>query len=757
MIQLLGFFDDEFLQDELVGMLRERCPDVDVTFYRCENFCCFESALNNANLVVTEWNSSKGLNIPSGELRLLKQAGIPVIALVRDAEYQSAAASSTAVSEVIHSKNIHRIATVLRNLRSPDTLSWPKRKTPVQSRKQWTIPPKSDREMHAPASGQKGVETLYRRLWDMESDALFLIAREDGAILEVNPAAERLYGYSRDELVTMHNIDVSAEPEKTRSATLEQTVNVPVRWHRKKDGSVFPVEIHSSHFEWCGRAVHLAAIRDITERIEHLTQLREATQRYRMLFEKAPDGILMLDEETLNILEFNDTACTQLGYERAEFSSLRLSDVHLESALPLNVVCAAAMNEGETKFEAVFRCKDGRLKDMQVMVTLVEMGGKKVFHTVMRDITSRKLVEDNLRTLSRAVKYSSAVIFITNADGVIEYVNPRFTAVTGYTATEAIGRTPTILKSDVTPPRLYEELWSTIAGGRDWQGELCNTRKNGELYWALASISPVRDDIGRIQHYVAVQEDITATKRSQEELLAAKEQAERSDMLKDAFIANMSHEIRTPLNVILGFTGLLKDMDDGGEQIDTAMCIENIERGGFRLLRTVDEILNMSSIQAGTFRNEPTILRVDDIVERMLQDFATVASEKHLALEYIADYPDAIVFADQYIFEQALSNLLDNAVKFTETGWVRVRTGRDEENLLVSVIDTGVGIDEAYIPHLFDSFSQERSGISRPFEGLGLGLALTRRYVELCSGSIHVESYKGKGTTFTMRFPLIDE
>ncbi len=596
-------------------------------------------------------------------------------------------------------------------------------------------------------------ETMYHNLWEMESDALFLIDRETGQILEVNGTACALYNFERAELLRKRNVDLSAEPERTYASTHSDIQEIPIRWHRRKDGTVFPVEIHATHFIWNERSVHLAAIRDITKRLHDEALLRDAETRYRTFFEQSPDGVMVLDPITLRPKEFNSVAHNQLGFPSEEFSHCSLRDLYLERETTIDAELSRVEQAGRHDFTALFRRKDGRHAEMDVTLVNVELAERPVLYAIFRDVTTRRLVEDNLRTLSRAVEQSPSVIIITSADGIIEYVNPRFTTVTGYDASEVIGQTPRMLKSGLTSEGVYAELWRTLAAGEEWRGELRNKRRSGEIYWALVSISPVRDARGITQHFVAVQEDITDVKMTQQDLIEAKERAERSDHLKDAFIANMSHEIRTPLNIILGFTGLLRDFLQDSLTPDLELCIDSIERGGSRLLRTVEEILNISSIQAGTFPHAPLPLLVDYHVEQTVKDFSAQAAEKQISLEFHPGCDQHVIVADPYVFVQALSNLLDNALKFTKAGGVTVTTSAQIDQVTVEVRDTGIGIAREYLPHLFESFTQEHSGISRPFEGLGLGMALTRRYVEMCSGSIAVNSEKGRGTIFTLVFP----
>jgi len=175
------------------------------------------------------------------------------------------------------------------------------------------------------------------------------------------------------------------------------------------------------------------------------------------------------------------------------------------------------------------------------------------------DITDRKRTEESLLKLKTAIEKSEVSVVITDRNGIIEFANPFFTRLTGYSPEEYIGKTPRILKSEYHPKEFYEEMWNTIIAGQTWEGEFYNRNKNGELYWENAIISPVTNRNNEITNFVAIKTDITHAKNLNSELIIAKEHAEESDRLKSAFLANMSHEIRTPMNGILGFTELLKE------------------------------------------------------------------------------------------------------------------------------------------------------------------------------------------------------
>jgi signal transduction histidine kinase len=253
---------------------------------------------------------------------------------------------------------------------------------------------------------------------------------------------------------------------------------------------------------------------------------------------------------------------------------------------------------------------------------------------------------------------------------------------------------------------------------------------------------------------VAVVTSVVDRLREQRDLLeAARDAALEASRLKSAFIANVSHEIRTPLNVITGYTELIGEHLAEQKNESLKDYAEGTQRACARLLRTIGNILDISKIETGAFNLVPTRLEIGSLLERLLADFRLMAERKGIALTYTIDTPGASVVIDEYCLTQALTNLLDNALKFTERGAITCRLHRAPDGTLcLEIRDTGMGISEEYLPHLFEPFSQERSGSSRQFQGSGLGLALTRKYLELNGAKISVQTEKGKGTTFTIHF-----
>lgn len=380
-------------------------------------------------------------------------------------------------------------------------------------------------------------------------------------------------------------------------------------------------------------------------------------------------------------------------------------------------------------------------------------GGAVISHI---DITERRENEEELRILTQAVEQSSSTVVITNSKGTIEYVNPKFTEITGYSRKEALGENPRILKSGLQADEIYRELWDNISRGQEWRGELCNIKKNGELYWEYVSISPVKNKKGEITHYIGVKEDITGRKKMEKQLRKAKQEAEVANKAKSQFLAQMSHEIRTPMNGILGMTDLLLDMEQGNK---TKRYLKMISNSANMLLSIINDILDFSKIEAGKLQLEKTSFDLKQLISQILDTFIYKAKEKNIELKYHIDPQiNTFIIGDPGRLQQILINLIGNALKFTDRGKIMVeieKVSKDIEiqKLKFSVIDTGIGIPEKEQEKLFKSFSQLNNNQYQK-KGTGLGLAICQRLVELMEGEIGVNSTPGQGSTFYFTIPF---
>jgi len=369
----------------------------------------------------------------------------------------------------------------------------------------------------------------------------------------------------------------------------------------------------------------------------------------------------------------------------------------------------------------------------------------------------RTQAEGELMTVSQAIGQSPVAVVITDRNGDVEYVNPTFTRITGYGLEEVRGSNPRLLKSGLTPEKVYKELWSTILRGEVWSGEFVNKRKDGTPYWARATISAMRTPTGEVSHFVGVQEDVTEAREAQEALKTAKIQAESANRAKSEFLATMSHEIRTPMNAIIGMSELLQDTELTRQQ---ARYVDVFRRAGESLLGLINSILDLSKIEADRLEMELIQFDLTDVAETAAAVIGVQASEKGLELLYrIKPGTPTNLLGDPERLRQVFINLLGNAVKFTEVGQVLLSIEQQadlaEGNLRITVSDTGVGIPADKLDKVFDSFSQADASTTRRYGGTGLGLTISKRLVELMGGRMWVESELGQGTSFIMEIPFL--
>ncbi len=363
--------------------------------------------------------------------------------------------------------------------------------------------------------------------------------------------------------------------------------------------------------------------------------------------------------------------------------------------------------------------------------------------------------DENLRIFKKAIEQNPTIILITGADRIIKYANPKFTEITGFALNDVLGKSTAELGifPYLNENNLSKSAKNMLKEGGEWQGEIEFKKAGGDFCWLLLYISPMTNEKGQITNYIGIAQDITDRKNIDKQLIEAKEIAEKSDRLKSEFLAQMSHEIRTPINVILSFMGLIKDELDEYLDEDLKSSFVSVNRAGSRLIRTIDLLLNMSELQTGTYDYNPDFINLDrDILQPLITENIYGAKSKGLNLEYENKIEDSIIFGDNYSVYQIFSNLVDNAIKFTNKGGIKLTLYNEEGKIICCVQDSGVGISEEYLPILFTPFSQEQQGYTRSFEGNGLGLAIVKKYCELNGADITCNSKKGEGSCFKVSF-----
>ena len=497
-------------------------------------------------------------------------------------------------------------------------------------------------------------------------------------------------------------------------------------------------------------------------------QVRESELKYRTLIENSADAIYLLYNRKFEII--NPSFKKMFGYSidevnRSGFDFLQLVAPESKNRIEERFKKMQQGKYVDPRYEFTALTKTGEKKEVEASVSYLDFKGKKATQGVIRDISERKAAERKLRLLGRAVHQNPVAIVITDSGGMIEYINPVFEKITGYSADETIGKNPRILNSGYHSKEFYKNLWETILSGQDWEGEFKNQKKNGELYWEDAIISPILNSQKKITHFVAVKEDITEKKKMLEDLIIAKDKAEESDRLKSAFLANMSHEIRTPMNGILGFSELLKEPNLTGEEQQQYISV--IERSGARMLNIINDIIDISKIESGLMKLDIKETNINEQIEYIYTFFKPEVEAKGMKFSFNTPLSakEATIATDSEKVYAILTNLVKNAIKYShkgsiEIGYKIVEIHRPAPNafggraaLQFYIKDTGIGIPIDRQEAIFERFIQADIANKMAHQGAGLGLSITRAYIELLGGKIWVESEEGKGSIFYFSLP----
>ena len=611
---------------------------------------------------------------------------------------------------------------------------------------------------------------------------------QNGVYLESNFRFEQFSGFSKVNLVgkTDYTIfdkelaDSFRENDRIAIAAGKSVLNEE-KLTFASDGHTELVEtIKTPLYDNKGQVVGVMGIsRDITERKQSELALRESEERFKTIFNDTPMGIVLIDSNTGHIYEANYMFAKIVGRTIEQLNSIDWMSITHPEDIQEDLDNMALMNSGKI---SGYQMKKRYLKPdatiVWVNLTITPISINKGIHSkhlcIVEDITESRLAEEKLRKLSQAVEQSPITIVITDTKGTIEYVNPKFVETTGYSPEEVIGQNPRVLKSGHTTAEEYEQLLETVNNGGDWRGEFLNRRKNGELYWESASISPITNTKGDITHFISIKEEITYRKEIEllleeknhkikvqnqeykhlnEELIIAKNHAEESDKLKTSFLANMSHEIRTPMNGILGFAGLLKDPLLSGDEHKE--YIEIIEKSGIRMLNIINDIIDISKIESGLMKVKMTESNINDQIEYVYTFFKPEVEIKGMKLSHIKSLAsiDSIIRTDREKVFAILINLVKNAIKYSNEGQIEFGYTKKGKYLEFFVSDTGIGIPKSRQKAVFERFIQADIDDKMAIQGAGLGLSISKAFVEMLGGKIWLESELGKGSTFYFTIP----
>lgn len=374
-----------------------------------------------------------------------------------------------------------------------------------------------------------------------------------------------------------------------------------------------------------------------------------------------------------------------------------------------------------------------------------------------RDITEEKKSENEYKKLYQAIMQSPISVLITDKDGYIEFFNPAFSKITGWKDQEILGKKPNILKSGFQPTSFYQKLWKTISSGNEWQGEFKNRRKNGEFFWELASISPIKNAFGTITHYVKIAENISYLKKIEKDLKKAKQEAELANNYKNNFISNMSHEIRTPINTIIGFSELLKHESLSIQKRNKYS--EIIEENSQSLLRLIDDIIDIAKIEANQLKIKKEACSLGELFSELELTYTNFLKRKDKTnLDLVFQIPSQshhdVIFTDPYRLKQIINNLYLNALRHTENGQIEIGYKiLSDGKIQFFVSDTGKGIPASQLKNIFKRFTQTDDTSDSNVSGSGLGLSICKDLAVLLGGDIDVKSIEGEGSIFQLTIP----
>ncbi|MCF8243059.1 MAG: PAS domain S-box protein [Melioribacteraceae bacterium] len=632
-------------------------------------------------------------------------------------------------------------------------------------------------------------EQNFRTFFNSITELIF-VTDKNGKIIHVNDTVIKRLGYERSELLTKPLVDLHSEESSNEFLETWQHIHagesnssfVPLN---DKNGKQIPVETSFWSGNWNNEESIFVLSKDLTKEYD-------ALRKFNKVFHFNP-AVMVLTNEEDKFVDVNREFLKLIGYSLDEVlgktaKELKLfpeDDKHSSAAEDLTNI--GSLNNRELDV----RTKSGNIITGLFSGEIIETKGDRYFLTIILDITEKKKVERELIKLSQAVEQSPVSIMITNKEGNIEYVNPNFTLVTGYSYEEVINQNPRILKSGEQSEEFYNELWSTISKGENWTGIFHNKKKNGELFWESAIISPLKNEKGKIINYLAVKENITEKvekeielgkyrehleelvevrteeleklnkelmvqlekeKKLEKQLHKSLEKEKELNEIKTRFISMVSHEFRTPLTSILASADLIELYGRKWSDEKFYKKVNTIQESVGDMVGLLEDVLTLSRTDRGKIAFDPGAVNIYDSILELIERVKLNAHNSHvIKFEYKTEIKKII--ADEKLISHIIDNLLTNAVKFSKLGSeIIVRVDLKNNMLVLEVIDEGEGIPEKEIQFIFDAFYRARN--IAHINGTGLGLSIVKSFVELHKGKILVESQLGAGTKFNIQLPV---
>jgi PAS domain S-box-containing protein len=505
-----------------------------------------------------------------------------------------------------------------------------------------------------------------------------------------------------------------------------------------------------------GKSIVATISQDITSRKLTEKALISSELRFRRLFESAQNGILCLDAETGRIVDVNPYLIDLLGYPQSELLEKLIWEIDSFSDIfekKKNFV--KFQKEEYVRYDDLpLVTSDGRKINVEFVSNVFLCDSIKVIQINIRDITERKKIQKELKFHSELINNVGQAVIATDLLGNVIFWNNAAKRIYGWSPDEAIGQNIV----NLTPARQSSEqaieIMKYLSEGNTWSGEFEVQRKDGSSFPAFVTDTPMLDSNGNLTGIIGISSDISERKLAETELIEAKEKAEESDRLKTAFLHNISHEIRTPLNAIVGFSDFLND--PGLTEINRKEFTKMILQGSDQLLAIIDDIISLASIEAGLEKIQKTNINLNEIFRLIKDQFSLIARNKSIDISINVGLSDneAYLFTDGTKLTQILNNLVNNALKFTSHGYISCGYVVKDEALEFYVEDSGIGIPKEMHELIFSRFRQVETSNEQLFGGSGIGLSISKAYVEMLGGRIWLTSELGKGSVFYFSIPF---
>jgi PAS domain S-box-containing protein len=608
------------------------------------------------------------------------------------------------------------------------------------------------------------------------------ISDAKGRVTWVNPSLERMSGYASADLLgkRLHQLLVGADGSTESLQWIVERIEAaePAQAElllQRADGTPFwvryEVQLIPGPDDEPKRLVHV--LTDVTERRRFTNALAKAQQAAVNAQQSLEDAMSTAEialaiydsREQLVLCNGRYAAGLGVGVTPAQLRTRSFEDV-LRLALQSPAGRGAdVIAENEDRFFeerlAQFRRADGQpiLQQMQdgrwVQRSEFRMRNQGTV-SVRQDVTLLKAAELRAQQLALVATHTKNSIVISDARGLVTWVNPAFVEQTGFSLEEMQGRTPgAVLQGEGTDAATVAVMRASLRSGQGFAVEVLNYTKQGAPYWAAIDVHPIRDDSGRVTQFVSVQTDITEQRAASAALIKAKEDAEAASQARSRFVANMSHELRTPTS---GIVGLLDFVLRDPVTEDQARFLGLARRSATALLAVINDILDLSKLESGKLTLASEGFDIAGVTYETCRTLAAQAGSKQLRFSvWVGDVPP-LVLGDGQRYRQVLTNLLSNAFKFTDEGEVAVSlepAAGCPSQLVLSVRDTGVGIPADKLQRIFSPFEQADDTVSRRYGGTGLGLAICELICRAMGGRIEVESSPLSGSTFSVWLPLV--